>query len=76
LPLPAVERERRRLLAAPLRQRPDIRRLAALLRGETSSARAVALVEQLLTNGLSPLYGREAEVLREELHRLQYLLSR
>ena len=112
LPLPAVERERRRLLAASLRRRlaasllemaepdagrvatltagaapifdvpvlrevePDIRRLAALLHLEPSDARAVALVERLLTNGLSPLYGRDAEVLREELHRLQYLLSR
>jgi hypothetical protein len=112
LPLPAVERERRRLLSPRLRRRladsllemigpgaaraanvtrgapplfhvvvlrevaPDIRRLAAMLRDEPSGARPVALVERLLTNGLSPLYGDEAEALREELRRLQYLLSR
>ena len=112
LPLPAVERERRRLLDAAVRRHlatsllamvgpaaeraagttpgapplfdvtmlrevaPDIRRLAALLQDEPSGARGVALVERMLTRGLSPLYGRDAQVLREELHRLQYLLSR
>ena len=55
---------------------PEVRRLAEQLRGEPSGARAVALVERLLTSGMSPLYGRDAEVLREELRRLQYLLSR
>ena len=112
LPLPVVERERRRLLDAGLRERlarsllemigpeadrtaalttgtppmfdievlhevePEVRRLAEQLRGEPSGARAVALVERLVTSGMSPLYGRDAEVLREELRRLQYLLSR
>ena len=104
LPLPVVQRERRRLLDPRLRAQlarsllemvgsepppapvylprvvretePEIRRLAALLRGEPCGARGVALVERLLRDGLSPLYGDDARPLREELRRLAFLLSR
>jgi hypothetical protein len=115
LPLPLVQRERRRLLDPRLRAQlahsllemvgsepprappvylprvvretePEIRRLAALLRGEPSGARGIALepsgargialVERLLRDGLSPLYGDDPRPLREELRRLAYLLSR
>jgi hypothetical protein len=112
LPLPAVERERRRLLGAKERRRlsrglltvareaqrpppfapfpvppvfvvevvrevaPDLRRLATALQAEPpNDARAVALVERLLRSGLSPLYGADADALRAEVRRLEYLLS-
>lgn len=44
---------------------PELRAIASLLRASTVDARAVALVERLLTSGASPLYGREPA----ELHR-------
>jgi hypothetical protein len=44
--------------------------------GDARRARAVALVERMLCSALSPLYGNDAGVLREELRRLEFLLSR
>jgi hypothetical protein len=112
LPLPAVERERKRLLGAKVRRQlrcgllnvareaqrvppfaplplpplfdvqvvrevaPELQRLAARLEERPSAARAVALVERMLCSALSPLYGDDAGVLREELRRLEFLLSR
>jgi hypothetical protein len=38
--------------------------------------RGVALVEHLLTDARSPLYGTESEPLRDELHRLARQLTR
>jgi hypothetical protein len=55
---------------------PDLRRLAARLERPSASARAVALVERLVCSGTSPLYGDDPAALRQELRRLEHLLSR
>jgi hypothetical protein len=54
---------------------PDLRALISVLRTENASARGVSLLERLITHGDSPLYGREAAVLREELHRVRSALG-
>jgi hypothetical protein len=53
----------------------DLQAIIALLRSETPQARGVALAEQLLTEGFSPLYGENALALRDELRRVRYLLT-
>jgi hypothetical protein len=54
----------------------ELRGLAALLRGEPTSARGVAHAERLLTDSaVSPLYGHDVGALRAELHRVLYLQS-
>jgi hypothetical protein len=53
----------------------DLECIATLLRSQTALARGVALVEWLLTEGLSPLYGDDVAALREELRRVQFLLT-
>lgn len=52
----------------------DLRAVIRLLRSEQAPARGVALVEHLLTDGFSPLYGNQVESLREELHRIGHQL--
>lgn len=54
---------------------PDLRALISVLRTKNASARGVGLLERLITHGDSPLYGREAAVLREELRRVQRALE-
>jgi hypothetical protein len=54
---------------------PDLRALISVLRTENASARGVSLLERLITHGDSPLYGREAAVLREELRRVRSALG-
>jgi hypothetical protein len=54
---------------------PELREIAALLRGGCRSLQGVAVVERLLTGAATPLYGREVEPLRKELRRARYLLS-
>ena len=49
--------------------------VAALVRTAPASAGGVALVERLLTDGCSPLYGKEVGPLREELRRARFLLQ-
>ena len=49
--------------------------VAALVRATPASAGGVALVERLLTDGGSPLYGNEVGPLREELRRARFLLQ-
>ena len=49
---------------------PELRGVIGLLQTEKVRARGVALTERLLTHGDSPLYGREAGVLRAELRRI------
>lgn len=53
---------------------PDLRALISVLRTENASAKGVGLLERLITHGDSPLYGREAAVLREELRRVRSAL--
>lgn len=54
----------------------ELRALASRLRATTADARAIALVERLLTSGASPLYGREPDELRHELMRIHAELDR
>ena len=110
LPLPAVERELRRLDTArcqadlaeavtritdeashprsrpafkPLIYHPavvaavagELHEIARLLRSGNVDVRGVACVEWLLISGESPLYGIEADVLRDELGRVRYFLA-
>lgn len=49
--------------------------VAALVRAAPPSAGGVALVERLLRDGGSPLYGKDVRPLREELRRARYLLQ-
>jgi hypothetical protein len=49
----------------------DLRAICQLLRAERASARAVGLVERLLSDVRSPFYGDEVGPLREELRRIQ-----
>jgi hypothetical protein len=53
----------------------EARDVAELLREEPVPVRGVALTSRLLGDGYaSPLYGNDVELLREELHRIRYLL--
>jgi hypothetical protein len=54
---------------------PDLRAVIALLQTEPVRPRGVALTERLMTDGHSPLYGREAGLLREELRRIRHTLE-
>jgi hypothetical protein len=54
----------------------ELRAIAACLRQGRVTVRAVARVEQLLSSGASPLYGREPEALRHELMRIRAELDR
>jgi hypothetical protein len=53
----------------------DLRAIVQLLDCEHTPVRGVALVEHLLTDAFSPLYGNQAEPLRQELHRIGHLLT-
>lgn len=108
LPIAAVQRQRRRLLALRTRNTlarsferllreasdptpairvklfdaqtvtavaDDLHALIRLLRADDAPPRGVALAQRLLTDGTSPLYGREVEPLREQLQRIRHLLS-
>lgn len=50
---------------------PDLRAVISVLQTGSASARGVALTERLITHANSPLYAREAIVLRDELHRIR-----
>jgi hypothetical protein len=54
--------------------RADLLRVAALLRHESSSVRGVAAAQQLIADGASSLFGRDAELLRQDLGRVEFLL--
>lgn len=54
---------------------PEARDVVALLRADGAQARGIALTARLLGDGASPLYGAEADELREELRRIRYLLA-
>jgi hypothetical protein len=54
---------------------PEARDVVTLLRADGAQARGIALTARLLWDGMSPLYGEEAEELREELNRIRYLLA-
>ena len=54
---------------------PHLRDVAERLRAGDVEVRGVALLEHLVTDGASPLYGAEIGSLRDELARGRYLLS-
>ena len=53
----------------------DLSAVIARLHTEHAHARGVALTEQLIVDGGSPLYGHNEKRLREELQRVRYLLD-
>ncbi len=53
----------------------EARDVVSLLRADGAQARGIALTSRLLWDGASPLYGDEAGRLREELHRIRFLLA-
>lgn len=54
---------------------PQLRELADLLRADGAGVRGVALVEYLITTGVSSLYGERVGPLRDELGRARHLLG-
>jgi hypothetical protein len=54
--------------------RPELELIAALLRHDTVSVRGVAAAERLITTGSSSLFGRDHEILRQDLCRIAHLL--
>lgn len=53
----------------------ELHEISRLLHSGNVAVRGVAHVEWLLTSGESPLYGIQAEALRDELGRARYLLA-
>jgi hypothetical protein len=53
----------------------EIVEVISWLRFPGASARGVARAERLVENALSPLYGRDADALREELRAVRHLLA-
>jgi hypothetical protein len=70
---------RESVLAMDLRNiravRPELWKLAALLRCDTAPVRGVAVAELLVTEPGSPLYGHDLRLLREGLRRVSFLLT-
>ena len=54
---------------------PELGAIAERLVTAAPALQGVALIEQLLRNGVSPLYGSEVEPLRRELGRARFLLQ-
>jgi hypothetical protein len=54
---------------------PELHEIARVLHGGKAALRGVAHVEALLTSGESPLYGVQAELLRDELGRARFFLA-
>jgi hypothetical protein len=54
--------------------RPELALIAALLRDDAPSVRGVAAAQRLICAGTSSLFGDDHEVLRQDLHRVAYLL--
>jgi hypothetical protein len=54
---------------------PELTAIAARLRSEHADLRGVAAAERMLLDGTSPLYRDDVDGLREELHRVRYLLG-
>ena len=52
----------------------DLHAISRALRAEHACIQGVVLAERLLSDGQSPLYGDQARLLREELHRIQKAL--
>lgn len=55
--------------------RPELALIAVLLRDDAASVRGVAAAERLITTGGSSLFGRDHEMIRQDLRRIALLLS-
>jgi hypothetical protein len=53
----------------------ELGEIARLLRSGEAAVRGVAMLERLLTDGASALYGEDVRTLREELHRIRFILG-
>jgi hypothetical protein len=53
----------------------DLEQIAARLRAEPAGLRGIALLERSLSDGCSPFYGSDPELLRQHLHRIRFLLG-
>jgi hypothetical protein len=62
------------LAVPPHEVRADLARIAALLRRDSPPFRGVAAAERLLCDGRSSLFGRDAQMLRQDLGRIAFLL--
>lgn len=56
--------------------RPELALIAVLLRDDAVSVRGVAAAERLITTGGSSLFGRDHEMIRQDLRRIAHLLRR
>ena len=54
---------------------PDLAEIARLVRSGDPGLRGVATTQRLLCDGTSALYGHDVDVLRQELHRIRFLLE-
>ena len=55
--------------------RPELALIAVLLRDDAASIRGVAAAERMITTGGSSLFGRDHEIIRQDLRRIALLLS-
>jgi hypothetical protein len=62
-------------LGVVARVRPELLALVRLLEADAVSARGVARAERVISDCMSPLYGRDGQPLREELRRVIRLLA-
>jgi hypothetical protein len=65
------------VIVAPIlvaKVRPELALIAALLRDDAPAVRGVAAAQRLICAGTSSLFGDDHEVLRQDLHRVAYLL--
>lgn len=54
--------------------RPELKLIAALLRDEAPCVRGVAAAERMISTGTASLFGCDDEILRQDLHRIAFLL--
>jgi hypothetical protein len=54
---------------------PGIRQIAALLVSDRAALPGIAMIERVLSDGTSSLYGRDPDVLNRDLRRISFLLE-
>ena len=54
---------------------PELTRVARLVRGDHAPLAGIAMTERLVTDGCSPLYGEDLELLLQALRRTRFLLD-
>jgi hypothetical protein len=76
LETPAFAHQRRTVLLELLRQGDRLRTLARRLRDEQVDARGAVMIEQLLTDGSSPIHSGPSEAIAPALERVERALDR